>query len=238
MISPRAQLVLMHLTDSALPTGGFSHSLGMEDYMLRGLVHDPESYISWLHSYIRQIVYTEGLLARYAATVGREAGTDEPSPDQLQRVRDLDDSSHVSLLPRQIRQASASMGKRMARIIAQVVPEVAISAHYGEGIEDETYYGCPAIAFGLAVGGLDVDEENAVRAYLLQLTTSINQNAIRGIPIGQDAGQRALASAHPVIEEAVKHVMQLSEVDLGASAPGLELAQMHHEQQISRMFMS
>lgn len=232
---PRAQLALLHLTDSALPTGGFAHSFGMEDYLLRGAIHNEHTYAAWLHGYIRQTAYTEGLLARFAAELGHRASAGE---DVSRELSELDNLAHISLIPEQVRTANASMGKRMARVVRHVAPDVKIAGTYIEGIEDGTFYGCPAIAYGLAVAGLGVDVASAVRSYLMQLTTSINQNAIRGIPIGQDAGQRVLVGTYPVIEESTGLVLELDMLDLGASPPGLELAQMDHETQHSRMFMS
>lgn len=234
-ISPRAQLALLHLTDSALPTGGFSHSLGMEDYLLRDIVTDPESYMGWLNAYIRQTAPTEGLLSRLATEMGLKARDGEADYDAL---AELDRMSHVCVLPVQIRNANQQMGKRMGRIIAQVVPEAEMALAYSAGMEDGTYYGAPPIAFGLAAGELGVDPETALRAFLMQLTTSINQNAIRGIPIGQDAGQRALYNSYEAIEDAVEATANMTLLDLGASAPGLELAQMAHETRLARMFMS
>lgn len=233
-ISARAQLALLHLTDSALPTGGFSHSFGLEDYLLRGVVHDESSYTAWLHGYIRQTAYTEGLLTRMAVDLVRRASDGDVSEE----LSSLDATAHVSLIPKQIRTANSSMGKRMGRVVRHVAPDVELSEKYIAGIENDAFHGCPAIAFGLAVGGLGVDPATAVRSYLLQLSGCINQNAIRGIPIGQDAGQRVLVGTYPVIEETVELVLTLKPVDLGASPPGLELAQMNHETQHSRMFMS
>lgn len=234
-ISARAQLALLHLSDSALPTGGFSHSFGLEDYLLRGVVHDEHSYAAWLHGYIRQTAYTEGLLTRMATDLVWRAGDGGNVHDELSS---LDATAHVSLIPEQIRTANSSMGKRMGRVVRHVAPDVELSERYIAGIENGAFHGCPAIAFGLAVGGLGVDPVTAVRSYLLQLSGCINQNAIRGIPIGQDAGQRVLVGTYPVIEETVELVLTLEPVDLGASPPGLELAQMNHETQHSRMFMS
>jgi urease accessory protein len=246
-ISDRAQLVLLHLTDSALPTGGFSHSFGMEDYLLRGLVDSPDSFERWLHSYVRQTAHNEGLAARIAAQIavptthGDRAGEDlrdSAGEDLLAEVAELDALLHASLIPAQIRAANTSMGKRMGRIVRHVVPDARLAEEYIRAIEAGQVAGSPAIVFGLAVSHLGVPPELVVRAFLMQLTTSITQNAIRGIPIGQDAGQRILAGTHAVVSQTVDEVMQLEQVDLGAAPPALELAQMHHETQRSRMFMS
>jgi urease accessory protein UreF len=67
---------------------------------------------------------------------------------------------------------------------------------------------------------------------------SLTQNAVRGVPLGQQAGQRVIRQAQDWVQHAVETSKQLDESDLGAIAPGLEIAQMRHEQQRARLFMS
>ena len=61
----------MQLTDSALPTGAFSHSLGFESYIEAGIIHDEASFAAWLHMFCtQQLTFTDALAIRlvYAAT--------------------------------------------------------------------------------------------------------------------------------------------------------------------------
>lgn len=228
-------LVLLHLSDSALPTGAFSHSFGLETYLQRGLVTGPADYVPWLHAYVRQSAYGEGLMAKLGAQVVHEATSVEAA---FLEVQQLDALAHASLIPREIREANRSMGKRMARITAISVQGVELLDRYVAAVEDDSCVGCPALVYGIALAGLGFDTETIVSGQLMQIAATVNQNAIRSIPLGQDAGQRALVSAYPVIEETVAVIATLGLVDLGACAPGLELAQMAHETRHSRMFMS
>ena len=77
-----------------------------------------------------------------------------------------------------------------------------------------------------------------VRAYLFSTITSLTQNAVRGIPLGQSAGQRVLAAMRVRVTTAEHRIRDLGVEDLGAVPPGLEIAQMQHETQRARMFMS
>lgn len=235
----QAQLVMLHLTDSALPTGGFSHSYGLETYLQRDIVTNPDTFITWLRSYLRQAAYNDGLIARFAAEVGRRVRSDELSTDEaFDKLTELDTLAHVSLVPRQVRDANSSMGTRMAKIGPVAVPGYAILDRYSQAVIDDELHGCPALVHGLALGLLGEDVEAAVRSYLMQLTVSLAQNGIRGIPIGQDAGQRVLSTMYPVINDTAGKIMTLTFVDLGMSSPGLEIAQIQHETHRSRMFMS
>ena len=92
----------------------------------------------------------------------------------------------------------------------------------------------------LAIAGyaLGAPAAAVTAAYLQSSVISLTQNAVRAIPLGQDAGQRAIASVRGDVRAAVRRIGDLDETDLGATAPGIEISQMRHERQRARMFMS
>jgi urease accessory protein len=58
---------LMQLTDSALPTGAFSHSFGLEAYLESGQVHDERTLLVWLDGFLStQLTYTDAVAVRRA----------------------------------------------------------------------------------------------------------------------------------------------------------------------------
>lgn len=233
-IDGRAQLVMLHLTDSALPTGGFSHSFGLETYLQRDLIASPEDFATWLRGYIHQSAYNDALVAHLAAQIAKRT-FDDSARDQL---RFLDRLAHVTLMPRQIRAANSAMGQRMAKIAPTVLPDAPVVSFYCSEVVAGNMIGCPALTHGLTLSAAGLDVASTVRSYLMQMTTSLTTNAIRGIPLGQDAGQRILSEMHQVIEDTVSKIGDLDYIDLGTAPPGLEIAQMSHESHRSRMFMS
>lgn len=223
-------LTVMQLSDSALPTGAFSHSFGMETYLQRGSIDSADSYTAWASGYLHQIAYTEGLAVRLTAEAAAH--------DDHQRIIDIDQLLYASAIPKQIRDAGTSMGQRMNTIVEMALPETPALRHYRDAIDDGTCHGHPAVVFALATAAAQVSIHEATAAYLMQLVTSLTQNAIRSIPLGQNAGQKVLSALRNTVPDVVAVIFTLDDHDLGASAPGLEIAQMMHETQRARMFMS
>lgn len=220
-------LALLQLSDSALPTGAFSHSFGMESYLESGLVHDEHSFAQWLSQFLTQsLAYTDGLLLRLAFEAEDE-----------QRIIELDRLIHASALPKQLRVAAQKMGARMLAVSLAGFASAQLKK-YNEAISTGQCTGHPAIAFALASKGAQAPVADALTSYLFSTATSLTQNAIRAIPLGQDAGQRVIRGMHAPVTLSVRKIFTLEDQDLGLATPGLEIAQMRHEHQRARMFMS
>lgn len=218
------RLALQQLTDSALPTGAFAHSLGFESYVASGMVADEAGFGRWLSAFISQpLSYSDGLAIRFLYE-GWE-------------VLELDALLTASLLPRQVREASVKMGLRLLEIGAEIFPSAALAV-YRDLVASGRAAGHQPLAFAVVARSLGVPLQEALAAYLFATVTSLTQNAVRAIPLGQNAGQRLLRRAADDVAAAVEQVRHLTLDDFGAVSPGLEISQMRHEHQRARMFMS
>ena len=218
------QLALQQLVDSALPTGAFAHSLGFETYLDRGLVFDEGSFRVWLSAFIsQQLTYSDGLAIRFLYE-GFE-------------LVELDSLLSASLLPREVREASVKMGLRLLEIGVEVFPSAELGL-YRDLVTTGRAAGHQPLAFAVVARSLGVPLPEALGAYLFATVTSLTQNAVRAIPLGQNAGQRLLRQAADDVAAAVERIPHLAPDDFGAVSPGLEISQMRHERQRARMFMS
>lgn len=225
-------LGMMQLTDSALPTGAFSHSLGFESYLQSEQIADEDGFSAWLEAFVdQQLTYTDALAVRlvYAAS-------------GFAAVEDLDELVTAQALPEQIRRSGITMGRRLLSIGAASYPSP-WTCRYQREVEAGRMFAHQATVWGVLARSLGLPEETAVAAHLYAAVTSLTQNAVRGIPLGQSAGQRVIRRAQEWVRRGLATSRELvasgqAEEALGAVSPGLEIAQMNHERQRARLFMS
>ena len=79
---------------------------------------------------------------------------------------------------------------------------------------------------------------NTTLYYLYSTVSSLVQNAVRAIPLGQTAGQKTIQEFQDALAKATEKIQDLDEEDFGIVSPGLELSQMKHERVNIRIFMS
>ena len=234
------QLPLAQLCDSALPTGAFSHSFGLETYICEGVVDGEASFVSWLRALVStQLTFSEGLGLRLAF--------EAVAADDWEAIAHLDALLVAQAVPLQVRRAGVTMGRRMltiARLALEGTDGGRLLSRYAALVDTGDIKGSggcrspPAIVLAIAGYALEAPAAAVTAAYLQSSVISLTQNAVRAIPLGQDAGQRAIASVRGDVRAAVRRIGGLDEMDLGAAAPGIEISQMRHERQRARMFMS
>ena len=243
------QLPLAQLCDSALPTGAFSHSFGLETYICEGVVDGEASFVSWLRALVStQLTFSEGLGLRLAF--------EAVAADDWEAIAHLDALLVAQAVPIQVRRAGVTMGRRMltiarlalegtdgGRLLSRYAAliDTGVTGNAGDTGGTKGSGGCrshPAIVLAIAGYALGAPPAAVAAAYLQSSVISLTQNAVRAIPLGQDAGQRAIASVRGDVRAAVRRIGGLDEMDLGAAAPGIEISQMRHERQRARMFMS
>jgi urease accessory protein len=223
-------LALFQLCDSNFPTGAFSHSYGLESYIQENTVHNIDSFSQWLRVFIdEQLTYSEGLACKLVYQALEK--------DDLEKVWKMDRLLTVQNLPRETREGAMRMGERMSELV-QTLYGIPILSIYRERIKDKQSFGHPAIVFTITAHNLGVSKSTAILFYLYSVVSSIVQNAVRGIPLGQTAGQKIIHDVQSVLVQAAEAIGKLDEEDFGIVSPGIELSQMRHERVNIRIFMS
>lgn len=230
---------LLQLTDSALPTGAFSHSFGLESALDASTagpeiapVTDEHTLLDWMRQYVAlQLAVTDAVVARRAT---RSAKSDA-------ELTALDEEFGALLVPRQLREASLRMGRRTIEIALEALPSPGVQ-RYAALVESGACDGHAVIAFALTASGQGLDTDTVAEAYLHAGVLSLVTNAVRAIPLGQLAGQRVIAALAADVSRAAERAAEIDRdpelLGFGVAAPALEVHQMRHEHLHARMFAS
>ena len=224
------QLFLYQLCDSSFPTGSFSHSYGFETYMEDGRIEDINGFRKWLDCYLQQqLCYTDGLAIRITYKAFEN--------DDFAHMCKLSKQLKAQCLAKEIRLANQKIGKQFLMLGSELVEHKYIKA-YQQLVKEEKVEVHPTVIFALLTYVVGISLEESIEAFLMNMVTTLIQNAVRGVPLGQTAAQRMLLAYHGKIPAIVNKVKKLSEDTFGAASPGLEIAQMKHETLFARNFMS
>jgi urease accessory protein len=223
-------LTLLQLGDSNFPSGAFSHSFGLETYIQEEAVHNKKTFFEWIRTFLeKQLTFTDGFACRLAF--------EALSTNEISVIWKLDRKLFVQNMPEEAREANRRIGERLVRMGMDLY-SVPLLAEYIGKIRTKEAFGHPAIAFAIISHFLQIDKKQAILTYLYSTIVTLVQNGVRGIPLGQTDGQRILIEVQPYLLKAFEKIDTLDIDDFGAVAPGLEIAQMRHEQLHVRLFMS
>ena len=174
-----------NLCDSNFPTGAFSHSYGLESYIQEDIVHDQATFSQWLHVYLNeQLVYSDGLASRlvYEALENGE----------FEKVWKIDRMLMVQNLPRETREGTQRMGERMLNLVESLY-QIPLLSQYRERIKGKAIFWTSGhcIYDDWSSSWSSTDQPRLSIIYILPLS-SLVQNAVRAIPLGQTAGQKTI----------------------------------------------
>ena len=223
-------LALLQIGDSNFPSGAFSHSFGLETYIQEETVYSKETFFEWIRIYLeKQIAATDGLACRLTFDALQNNNTPE--------LWVLDQKLFVQNIPKEAREANRRIGQRLIRM-GNDLYSIPLLEEYLKKILAKEAYGHPGVAFPIICQSLGIEKRQGILTFLYSSMVTLIQNGVRGIPLGQTAGQRILLELHPYLQKTTEIIEVMDADDFGAVAPGIEIAQMRHERLHTRLFMS
>lgn len=223
---------VFQVCDSTFPIGSFNHSFGMENYLSDRRITNGREFREWLENYYKsQFLYGEGLLIllTYKA-LGKE---------DLKEIKSLDQLLSSSLIATETRNGTHLIAKQMLRMLETLYPDnICYLDHYAKWLEQKEILGNPSILFSLFTYTKGLTAAEAFSLYGYSVASTMVQNAVRAVPLGQNDGQLILATIIELLDKLLLKAKDLDASYLGANTPGIELAQIKHETQEARLFMS
>ena len=219
----------MQFTDSNFPSGAFSHSFGLETFVQQGIVSDATSFKPFMEGYINQLCYVDGLAVKLIYNALDQ--------DDWSKIVEIDELIYCSTIASESKLGAQRIGQQMLRLYRELYPNTLLD-QYANYIKAKDCYGHSCICQAILLYELKFPFDIAIQTVMYTACSTIIQNAVRCIPLGQTDGQKMFQFAILRCQESMPKIEQLDEKHLGCTSPLLEVKQMQHEQLHVRLFMS
>jgi len=213
---------LHQLADSALPTGSFAHSGGLEAAMQLGQVAGAEG----LAAFVREALWQASSFSLpFALAAHREA----------QAFAAIDLRCDAATPGQVANRASRAQGRAFLRATSALSPAADSLA------QEVARAGLPghlAPAFGAALARLGASPQETSDLFLYQLARGLISAGVRLGLVGPLEGQSLLAAAGRTAELAAEDASSHGLDEAASCSPLIELFQSHQDRLYSRLFQS
>ena len=213
---------LLQTTDSLFPTGAFSHSGGLEALVTEGFLATADDAERAIEEILRRSFATLDLPA--CALAHRSARDAE-------RLARVDGALDALKVPRELREASRSLGRRRLRAVA-------LDDEYRRRVEAGETHGHQAVVAGAHAAFAGATREETLFAFAYGAAAGLVAAAMKLLPLGQSRAQRLLSRLGEAAPEWVRVADGLTLEELGGFTPLLDIAAMRHEEAERRLFIS
>ncbi len=215
--------LLLQLSDSALPTGGFAHSGGLEAMAHQREIKGPDD----LRRFLRDALWQTGHFGLPLV------GAAHRDPDSLPS---LDARADVFLISRVANRASRTRGRAFLDTCARIFPNELSSLRNDAHRRELRFHHAPV--FGAALRALGVERLVAQQLFLsLALRDGLFASVRLGLT-GTHEAQRLQHQLAPVMNEVLQACVCIREDALAQTAPLTDLLGSMHDRLYSRLFQS
>jgi len=218
---------LLHLADSTLPIGSYTHSAGLETFVQQGLVNSRDTAAEFVRNMLRNnLQYNDAALMSLAYTAA--------AAGNLNDLLELHQLCAAIKAPRELREASQKLGARLTRIFSRRYP-TPLMEQYEAAAGGSPHY---SIVFGVYAYRLGIPLTAALYAFYYNAAAGMVTNCVKLVPLGQMDGQDIIFDLQPLLQELTTATLRPDRDLLGLCNAGFDIRSMQHERLYSRLYMS
>jgi urease accessory protein len=229
-LSARPLLRLQSWLSPTLPIGSYSYSHGLEAAIESGYVTDLDTLISWLDADLRY-----GSI-RNEAILFCEAWRAAEDDDRL-KLGEVSEWAAAYRGTAEFLLESSQQATACLALLRRVWPDPILDA-LSQILEERKIAPALAVVLGVRSAKEGIALELALPAYVQSIHSNLVTAAVRLIPLGQTAGQGAIAGLEDAVLALSARAPHESLDELGSAAFALDLVSMAHETQYTRLFRS
>jgi urease accessory protein len=215
---------LLHLADSALPTGSFAYSYGLESSLTFGLIRTETEFRAYLYSFLQQVMGFEIPFINSAALGSEELPT-------------LLTEYDAQLLTPVLHRASLTQGKNWLKLLATFYPEAGL-AELSQQLAQQELPAHFVPLFGLSLGKTGFALPDIQTTYLHLALRDQLSAAIRLGFIGSMAGHLLQHDFYSIFENLLNSADIRPYTAATRSTLLLDVAQIFHDDIYSRLFQN
>jgi urease accessory protein len=216
---------LLHLADSALPTGSFAYSYGLESSLTFGLVRTETEFRAYLYSFLQQAVGFELPFITSAAHLAEA------------ELASLFTEYDAQLLTPALYQASLTQGKNWLKLLTTFYPEAGL-AELGQELAQQQLPAHFVPLFGLSLGKAGFAVADIQATYLHLALRDQLSAAIRLGFIGPMAGHLLQHDFYEIFENLLDAADIRPYTEATRCTLLLDVAQILHDDIYSRLFQN
>ncbi len=223
----RSLLLLLQLSDTAFPTGSFSHSMALEAFAEAGELRDAQDLGRLVKLHLSALVTSDCVALRAAH-----------GETSLECLFHVDLLLSATKLTRELRAASSSTGKRFLLSVAALGVENPALDAFTDAVRAGASPGNLAVGYGVVASGLGLAVEETLHAYLFATVASLVAAGQKLIPLAGSAAQRVLYELGEDVIRTAQTSQDMEVDDMHAFSPTVDLRSMMHERQRTRLYIS
>jgi urease accessory protein len=200
---------LLQICDSNFPSGVFSHSFGLETYIQENKIFNKDTFLIAIKQFLQtQFLYTDGFACRIAY--------ESLKINDHEKVWQLDQELFSLANARETREGNRRIGRQQVKVFNELFINEQLKI-YEAKIKAKQVHGHSSIVFAMVCFGLKINLQTTLSCYLFATASSLIQNGVRGIPLGQTDGQKLLLELQSFLGALVEEILQCEEEVFGAN---------------------